>query len=187
MCALHGVHQAYAQDYHHAANGRAEQVGAQLQRILRKAWAEHRTPWPEALPRAIQHHHDTVAPHGLTPYQVLFCRDRPMAGVPYELPPRAEDAVDFFERQRQVDHQITNTLNKLHDKQTAMVNRRRKELPEFKVGDRVRYLRPRDRPGEKLESYWLGPAVVHDRQGEHSYVIKLDENKYHEVHRHKLK
>ena len=40
---------------------------------------------------------------------------------------------------------------------------------------------------EKLESYWLGPALVHDRHGEHSYVIKLEENRLHETHRAKLK
>ena len=123
----------------------------------------------------------------MTPYQVLYGRDRPMAGVPYELPPRAEDAVAFFERQRKVDQQIAATLNQLHAKQAAQVNRRRKELSEFQLGDRVWYLRPRDRPGEKLESYWLGPAVVHDRQGEHSYLVKLDENRFQEVHRDKLK
>jgi hypothetical protein len=36
MCAMLGVRQAYAQAYHHPANGRAEVAGAQLQKRLRK-------------------------------------------------------------------------------------------------------------------------------------------------------
>ena len=79
MCALHGVHHAYAQAYHHPANGRAEQVGAQLQRLLRKRYSDSGTTWPEDLPRALRNMHDTKGPHSLTPYEILYGRKRPMA------------------------------------------------------------------------------------------------------------
>jgi hypothetical protein len=50
------------------------------------------------------------------------------------------------------------------------------------VGKRVWYLRPRGRPGEKLETYWIGPCRVAERKGEHSYVIGLESARLQEPH-----
>ena len=187
MCAEHGVRHAYAQAHHHPANGRAEQVGAQLQKQLRHIHSESGTPWVEALPLAVQRLHDREGQSGLSPYQVLYGRNRPYAGVPYEPPTRAEDAVSFFERQQAVDQQVAQTLNAHHDKKAEQLNRHRRELPTLKVGDKAWYLRPRGRPGEKLETYWLGPCRVAERRSEHSYVVEIQEGRMQEAHRSQLK
>jgi len=187
MCALHGVRHAYAQAHHHAANGRAEKAGSQLQRQIRMMQEEEGISWVEALPRAVQRIHDAVGQCGLSPYEVLYGRHRPYAGVPYTPPVMAEDAVEFFERQRAIDKKVAERLNTLHESRTAQLNRHRKDLPPLSVNDKVWYRRPRGRPGEKLESYWLGPAIVKERRGEHSYVIQLEENRQQEAHRSQLK
>jgi hypothetical protein len=187
MCAEHGVRHAYAQAHHHPANGRAEQVGSKLQKLLRANFAENGTSWVEALPRMVQQFNDQEGQSGLSPYEILYGRHRTYAGVPYEPPTRAEDAVNFFERQRKVDLEVAEKMNALQEKRTETLNHHRKELPPFRVGDKVWYLRPRGRPGEKLESYWLGPSQVTERRGEHSYVIQLQEGRLQEAHRSQLK
>ena len=187
MCAEHGVRHAYAQAHHHPANGKAEQIGSKLQKLLRAVWAERGFSWVEALQRVVQQHNDQEGAAGLSPYEILYGRHRSYAGVPYDPPSRAEDAVHFFERQRKVDVEVAEKMNALQEKRAEIVNRHRKELPPFKVGDVVWYLRPRGRPGEKLESYWLGPSQVTERRGEHSYVIQLQEGRLQEAHRSQLK
>jgi hypothetical protein len=187
MCGLHGIRHAYAQAYHHAANGRAESLGAQLQKRIRSEKAEAPIPWVESLPRAVQKLNDSKAQHGLSPYEVLYGRHRWTGGVPYKAPVMVDDAVSFFERQKAVDQKVADVLNDLHKRQADQKNRSRKDLEEFAKGDLVWYLRPPRRPGQKLESYWLGPARVTARRGEHSYELELEEGRRQEAHRCQLK
>jgi hypothetical protein len=188
MCAKLGVRHAYSQAYHHAANGRAESFGAQLQKRLRKLKAEDGSiTWVEALPRALRMLHDAIGQSGLSPYQILYGRDRWYAGVPYQPPTKAEDAVAFFERMEDIDKAVAEKLNEVHSQRAEQVNRRRRELPEFQVGAKVWYLRPRNRTGEKLETYWVGPCVIEDRTSEHGYTVRVAEGRTTEAHRSQLK
>lgn len=187
MCALHGVRHAYSQAHHKPGNGRAEVAGAQLQVRLRKMQASDGICWMESLPRAVQQLHDVPGQSGLSPYEILYGRHRPYAGVPYSPPKQLEDAVAFFERQRLVDTKVAKTLNVLHAKRADQVNAQRRELKPLPVGSLVWYLRPRGRPGEKLETYWLGPSKVLQRVSDHSYVIELEPNRHQHAHRSQLK
>jgi hypothetical protein len=187
MCALHGVRQAYSQAYHHAATGRAEVAGEQIQKRLRKLQAEEGVCWVPALPRAVQQIHDVPGQGGLSPYQILYGRERPMAGVPYEPPKVMPDAAAFFKHQREVDAKVAKVLEDLHVKRAEQVNQNRREPPPLKPGDRVWWLRPRSRTGEKLETYWIGPSVVRQRVGEHSYMVEVAEGRTIPVHRCHLK
>ena len=187
MCALHGVRQGFAQAYHHEGNGRAERIGSQLQVRLRKLQAEESITWVESLQRAVRLHNDSPGPSGLSPYEILYGRHRPMAGVPYEPERMAEDAIAFFDRQAKVDAQVAKVMDDIHDKRNEQLNRRRRELQPLSVESKVWYLRPRGRPGEKLETYWIGPCSVKERRGEHSYVIELEPGRLQEAHRSQLK
>ena len=187
MCSLHGVRQSFAQAYHHEGNGRAERIGAQLQVKLRKLQAEEGVTWMQSLQRAVRLHNDSAGPSGLSPYEILYGRHRPMAGVPYEEPARAEDAVAFFDRQAAVDKKVADVMRDIHEKRMEVLNRRRRELPALTVDQKVWYLRPRGRSGEKLESYWIGPCVVRERRGEHSYVVEVEPGRLQEAHRSQLK
>jgi len=79
MCSLLGIRQAYSQAYHHQANGRVERAGQQLLELLRKLSAESRVNWVEALPQVVDRLHDVKGEGGLSPYEILFGRERPMA------------------------------------------------------------------------------------------------------------
>ena len=86
MCSHLGVRHGYAIAYHHASNGRAEVAGSQIQSKLRKLHSEG-ISWIEGLQRAIRHIHDIPGEGGLSPYEILYGRHRPYAGVPYQPPP----------------------------------------------------------------------------------------------------
>ena len=86
MCAKLGIEHIYTQPYHHQANGRAEVAGQQIREILRKMNADHRIKWADALPRALKVLQDSPTVCGLTPYEIIFGRERFCAQVPY-VPP----------------------------------------------------------------------------------------------------
>ena len=62
----------------------------------------------------------------------------------------------------------------------------RQDTTPFKSGDTVYYRRP-EGSGNKLDSRWLGPAVVINREGENSYNIEVKEGAIIKAHRSFLK
>lgn len=96
MCAHLGITHIYSQPYHHQANGRAERAGQQIIEVTRKFCADNRKNWLELLPRVLNVIHDTPGVAGLSPYQILFGRERHVANVPYNPPRECDDAVQFF-------------------------------------------------------------------------------------------
>ena len=143
--------------------------------------------WVEALDTAVRWIHDTPGEAGMSPYEVLYGRSRPYAGIPYKAPNVMEDAVAFFKRQEEVDEKVARTLQEVHQKKADQVNKSRKELAVLRIGQKVWWLRPRGRTGDKLATYWIGPCVVRGRQGEHSYLVEVEPGRMHEVHRCHLK
>ena len=182
MCARLGIRQAFSHAHRPQGNGRAEVAGKNLFAILRKMHATQSINWVEALPQAIRHYKNAINDSGLSPYQILFGRDRLEAGVPYQPAQECETAQGFFIRMAQIDAEVTKNFNELHKKQQDRINAKRKPRTPFKVGDKVWALRPPPLQGHKLESWWLGPAVVLARVGNSSYRIQHKESETWDVH-----
>ena len=91
----------------------------------------------EALLRAIRFIHDAPGPSGLSPYQIHFGRDRPMSGIPQIPSRKAEDALQFFKRMKEVDEKVSQRLTDLHVKQASHDSLTWEKLPDFKAGDKV--------------------------------------------------
>ena len=100
MCAELGIRHAYSHAYHHQSNGRVEVAGQQIKEILRKICIEEELTWVEALPQAIMRQNDAKGQAGLSPYEILFGRPRPLASMPYVPPHICEDAKAFFARMK---------------------------------------------------------------------------------------
>ncbi len=83
MCARLGIREAFFQAYLPQANGRAEVVWKQLIKCLRKINAEEEVKLVEALSRALRYIHDRVVAGGISPYNLLMGRNRPLAGLTY--------------------------------------------------------------------------------------------------------
>jgi hypothetical protein len=63
LCASLGIRVAYAQAYHHQANGRVERAGQQIMEILRKMHTDKKN-WVEALPQVVYRIHDVKGESG---------------------------------------------------------------------------------------------------------------------------
>ena len=85
-----------------------------------------------------------------------------MGNVPYGSASQCEDARDFF------DLAVSEKLNKLHERVEAKMKSQLKGSLVFHVGDLVWFRRP-ERSGHKLDTRWLGKAVVTARES-HNHV-----------------
>jgi len=182
LCDLLGIRIAYAQAYHHQANGRAERAGQQVMEVLQKLQVSERINWVEALPQVIDRIHDVKGENGYSPYEILFGRPRPLAGIPYESPKECEDAQNFFHRMKEIDHKVAEILNHKHEIQAKRVNKGRKEMEPFSMNAMVWYKRP-ENSGNKLDSRWIDPGIIKARECEHSYVIGIKPGVEMKVHR----
>ena len=111
MCARLGIHQALSQAYNHRANGRAEVAGQQLREMLRKMHISEGINWVEALPIALDRTHDVKGVTGLSPYEILFGRQRPLANAPYYPLRECEDATTFMNHMDEIDRRVAEILN----------------------------------------------------------------------------
>lgn len=184
MCATLGIRHAFSQAYHHRANGRVERAGQEILERLRKLSASHQVNWVEVLPQVVDRYHDTPGESGYSPYEILFGRSRPLADRPYAPPTVCEDAVNFFTRMRKLDLKVSRVMEERH---RAIEDRQGATNPkEFVLGQRVWYRRP-EGAGEKLDTRWLGPALVTAREGEHSWLIEIKPGVHIKAHQSFLK
>jgi hypothetical protein len=178
MCNGLGIRLAYSQAYRPQGNGRAERAGKQLLDVLKKLSAETDINWVEALPRAIMCIHDTPGPAKLSPFQIMFGRDRHLGGVAYRHTKMCEDAEWFLRRMKYIDQKVSGDLNELHEKECASANKKRKERCPFLIGEEVLLIRPVDMVRNKLDSYWMGPYKVISRTSTSSYVVAKGNQKF---------
>ena len=186
LCSLLGIRQAFSQAYHHQANGRVERAGQQIMEILRKMFVDDKINWVESLPQCLDRIHDVKGESGLSPYEIIFGRQRHLAGVPYTPPKECEDAQQFFRRMQEIDEKVSKILNHIHKTQTSRVNQSRTEMEVLPKGTKVWYKRP-ENSGEKLDTRWIGPGIVKDREGDRSYVIEIKPGSEMKAHRSFLK
>ena len=181
LCSLLGIQQTYSHAYMHRGNGRAEQAIKSIQQNLRRIHAQKSTNWVEALPEAIRVHNDKPTIGGLSPHQILFGRDRSLGGIPLSTPSVCEDAQTFIQRKKELEKQILDTSNKEHMRLMEYYNAKRKRFETHQLGDKVWLMRPK-RTGDKLETYWVGPCLIIQRTGQHSYEVDIGEGKTRTAH-----
>ena len=181
MCAKLGIRQMFSPAYHHQANGRVEVCGQQLLERLRKLNARESVNWVEVLPMVVDRYHDTPGESGLTPYQIVFGRERSFGNLPYEMSNENEDARTFFERMRTIDQRVADVLNRRHTLRARSINKGKPQHPMFNVGELVWYRRP-EKSGTKLDSRWLGPCKITKKVAEHTYEIQVGEHRWMRAH-----
>ena len=81
-------------------------AGKSILTALRRLTDRKHTNWVENLPRVIRAYHNTPKESGLSPFQVVFGRDRYEAGAPYETLHECEGAKQFFDRMEELDRQV---------------------------------------------------------------------------------
>jgi hypothetical protein len=188
MCARLGVTHTLSQPHRHRANGRAERAGQQLLQLLKAINTDPSFNWVEALPRALYIHHNNIGESGLSPYHILFGRERLVPGIPYTPERECEDAQQFFERMEAIDHKIAQTLNNLHDTHYTSFNTHKPPRETFAVDDLVWVLNPLDLSTHtKITPRWTGPYKITSRVGAHSYIVANKRGHTTSVHVDQLK
>jgi hypothetical protein len=172
MCGRLGIQQTTSQPHRPRANGRAERAGQQLLSVLKKLNIEQNINWVQALPRALRIYHDTCGEGGLSPYHIMFGRDRNIQGIPYTPERNSEDAQAFFTRMETIDQLVATALTEKHSLDISRRNMHKPHRDTFSQGDLVWiYKTPSLSSTSKLEPRWTGPLQVTTRTGEHSYMV----------------
>ena len=96
ICARLGIRQAWSQAYRPQANGRAEVAGKTLMGFMRRLWVELGINWVEALPRVLRAYHDTRGESGYSPFQIVFGRERFVAGAPLPVERECEGRLSLW-------------------------------------------------------------------------------------------
>ena len=174
ICAGLGIRHAYTHAYYHRAARRVDVANQQLWEVLRTLHAEESINWVESLPAVLRHIHDAPGETGLSPYEILFGRHRSLGYLPYQTELENLDAQEFFQNAKETDRKVARILNEIHAKRAERENADKGKAPIFSVGDKVWYRRPED-TATKIHSRWIGPGVVKQRKGLHSYEIQIGE------------
>jgi hypothetical protein len=187
MCLRLGIRMAFSQAHRPQANGRAEVCGRILQLSLRKMHFDEGINWVEALPRALRLHHDMAGDFNVSPYEMVFGRERNLAGIPWQPVRECMEVQDFLKHMEAMDRKVAQALNDAHDKIQKRVNNKRKAKAPFEDGDWVWLMSPKKVGGQKIERWWKGPFQVVQRTGEASFQIRTDKSVMYDVHRDQLK
>ena len=105
-----------------------------LQLALRKMHCDEGINWVEALPRALRVQHDLVGDWGVSPYELVFGRERNLAGIPWQPVRECAEADTFIRHMEAVDKKVAYALNEAHRKIQQRVNNKRKPKAPFEDG-----------------------------------------------------
>ena len=181
-----GIRHTFTHPYYHQSAGRVEVANQVLCEVLRKLNVEKGLTWVEALPAALNHIHNTPGVIGLSPCQILFGREKALGNIPYTPSRENEDAQTFFARMKEIDEKVARVLNEVHKKRAAKENSSRTRAAKVRPGQKVWYRRP-EGSGNKLDSRWLGPALITKRIGQNSYEVQVGEENFLTAHTSYLK
>ena len=87
--------------------------------------AEEGINWVHALPRALRIYHDTVNEYGVSPYEMVFGRERNLAGIPRQPVHDCQSTEDFLAHTALVDKKMAVAIMQEHEKIQRRVNQDR--------------------------------------------------------------
>ena len=147
-------------------------TGKTFKTWLRKISEGEKVCWVELIPHVLRKYHDMSGVSGLSPYEIVYGRQRPLAGLPYEVPRVCEDAVEFFKRMEELDQRVAKHLDDEHRTRCELINASRKTKPIYPNGSKVWFKRPAGL-STGLQSVWEGPCEVLRRASAGSYLISV--------------
>jgi hypothetical protein len=114
---------------------------------------------------------------------MVFGRERPLAGLPIPIEVRCPSADMFIEHMAELDKHISKVLNEELQKQEKRLNKTRPRKLQFENEEWAWILRPLSGiTGPKLQSFWIGPYRVVERNGDQSYTVEIGRNNHVMVH-----
>ena len=160
----------------HQGNGKAENTGKQLRRVVAKALTLKKgTNWVDVLPAVVQEWHETTGPSGYTPNEIVFGKHNCTKATPLAEPKGvAQDATHYFQRREELIALARRAMIHVQETMSHKYNKRRRRSPNFSKGDRVWVRRQRKNLGDKTCPYWDGPYEVVGKKAHNLYVFQVD-------------
>jgi len=124
---------------------------------------------------------------GWTLYQLIFGRDRIGDGLPITIAHAAEDAIEWWNKCREVEEQVYLALDALRKKEEESQHRFDRGGEHYSVGSKVWILRPRPLGANKVLTWWTGPHKVLQQVGERTYTIDMGGNQKRDCHTSQMK
>ncbi|KAM0727554.1 Retrovirus-related Pol polyprotein from transposon 17.6 [Formica fusca] len=191
-CKLLKINKIQTTVYHPESNGALERSHRTLAEYLRHYINDDQTDWDEWIPFAMFTYNTT--PHtatGYTPFELVYGHQ---ADLPTALtrPPKPTYNYDDYAQELKGRLRATNQLAKKHVKEEKIkakqqYDKNTREI-KFKVGDKVLVYDETLRRGrsKKLESLWIGPYTIIEKNSDVNYTIKKG-RKAIRMHTNKLK
>jgi hypothetical protein len=178
--------------HHPQHDGQTENVNRQLETMLRTFVSKDKADWADWLKLLeFSYNNNVHASIGTTPFLLLYGFElkAPLdfllpgeKGAPETYGMKKETSV-YLEQLRIRRENARLSIAKAQDEQARYFNRRRREIPEFKVGSKV-LINPHSLEwieskgeGAKLVQRWIGPFEVLQRINPRTYRLHLN-NKY---------
>jgi len=152
--------------FHPQTDGQTERMNQELEQYLR-LFVEHRQKdWPEWLALAefaINNKTHTVTK--MSPFMANYGKEMQMEGD-IRRKGKVESATEFVQRMKRVQEEAEAALKKTQEDMKRYADRERKEMEEWKKGDRVllstKDLVFKERPTKKLTERYVGPYVIEE-------------------------
>ena len=168
-----GIKMEMTTAYHQEANGQAERMVQTLKTYLRHYVNQSQSNWTDLLPMAqlaINNHESQAT--GKTPYFVNHGRYPRMNEEPLGQRCSTEVATDMNKIYRELRDHLTTRNGKAESHR----NKRRRDGPQLKKGDRV-YLSTKNlrtkKPSRTLDAKRVGPFLIRAPRGPVNYELEL--------------
>lgn len=172
---ISGTKPNYSTAFHPETDGQTERIHQTLERHLRIFCDHLQGNWASLLPFA-EHaynstHHSSI---GMTPFYANYGYNPRLSVDIHDVSVPA--ARNRLEHLSQVHETCKQNIKQALEKHSFWANKKRKDAPEFKVGDRVWLLRRNiktTRPSDKLDYKRLGPFPVTECIGTSAFRLRL--------------
>ena len=163
--------------YHPQTDGQTERSNQELEIYLRHFVNKRHDNWVSLLPlaeMAINNRKSSTT--GFSPAMANYGRQLSVSRVRIENEPNAESALQRIQKINETTKEVHENILKSNEKITIRENKKRKEGPQLKRGDKV-YLHTKNlkttKPSKKLDNIRVGPFLIDEVRGPVSYKLKL--------------
>ena len=178
MCKHMGIWHAKTVAYHSRSNGRAEVAGRQMFKKFRQLHIdEPGRNWYHSLWRVLQAYHDLPGPTALSPYRILFLRDRVSNTLPWLNPGKvARDANAMMAQADDTAAKVCKALQDVHEKRAKYF--KQGKVQKYALLDTVWVERHhKDVLSRHRQASWYVPGVIMRKVGQDVYAVQVGDNK----------
>ena len=161
-----GIQTKLSTAFHPQTDGQTERMNQELEQYLRFFVEHKQKDWPEWLAAAEFAVNNKVhTATKVSPFMANYGRELRM-GEDIRRKGKVESATEFIQRMKKVQEEAEAALRKTQEEMKRYADRGRKEMEEWKKGDRVllstKDLVFKERPTKKLTERYVGPYAIEE-------------------------